>query len=80
MRRPSGSELTTRGTNLPVAGSVVGILLLQFAALQHAASAEAVALERVPAETLPHHEMAVTSESRGSREDAPIATTNGASS
>jgi hypothetical protein len=80
MRRPSGSELTTRGTTLPVAGCVVGILALLFAAPQHAASADAVAPKRVPAEPLPCHEMAVPSESRGSGEDAPIATTYGASS
>jgi hypothetical protein len=80
MRRPSGSELTTRETTLPAAGCAVGILALLFAAPQRAASADAVALERVPAEPFSYHEMAVSSESRGSREDAPIATPNGASS
>ena len=80
MRRPSGSELATRGTTLPAARCVVGILPLLFPAPPHTASADAVALERVPAEPLPHHEMAVLSESRGSREDAPVATTDGASS
>ena len=80
MRRPSGSELTTRGTTLPVAGCVLGILPLPFATPQHAASADAVALERVPAEPLPYHQMPVPSESRGSREGAPIATPNAAPS
>jgi hypothetical protein len=43
MRRPSGSKLTTGGATLRVAGYVVGILALLFAAPQHAASADAAA-------------------------------------